>query len=849
MPLYFNQITASDAKAIHTNQSSEIYGLTEKSLPAASDVFIAEDSANSYSKKKITVSDLLISSTCYASWSKTVSQAPNSGGAWTNLTLDTLVANTNTGIFSQPTGNSAGIQVAVAGIYIAQYYFTSFTSGSAGTTFQIAFQFVLNNTTAYVAGATNTGTQSGYYTYSTSAQIVVALNAGDYIEVQGSLNATSSIVQSGNLSLYKLSGVAGSQGPQGAGAYTSVTVPFIQPASGSSVTATVGNTTWMTPGQYLYLSELPAQAFIQTNNTANVAPTSTTTFTSNNTAGNLIVVFAYWYNTSPTTVVVTDSAGNTYYQAGPSVVANASTTMGIFYAWNIVGGANTVTVNFSPFSSGGNDVVIAEYAGILNTSDPLENTASNSGLTGSALSSGSYTTLNPDLIVGVFVSNAGMSGPGASFTSRATNYAYVLYEDLIQTSAGPIAATATASGSNWWAALMAAFKPANGTSFYVVQSINSSTSASLKNAGTTGNITSGNMVLSNSSITSGGAQGPQGSTGATGSQGPSGSGSSIVIQNAGVNLTGTPDTTINLGSGLIATNQGSNIAGIALAAAVPLIDTTTQPATPSTGLALFSQNRPSAKHIMGCIDPQGRVDFLQGALYSQKKNFYIAGGNSTTVFTAVGFNSTTTGTATARNVATTSFFTTVQRIGYVSAATAGSSCGWRSASLQFFANNSIAGEGGFFLVVRFGIAATQTNMRWFVGLAGVSTALTNQNPSLNTNIVGIGQDTSDAHIYFMYNGAGTTYKLDLTASWPTPTANTQFYELRLFIAPGGSTYYGSLQNLDPAASAVTTFDTTASPSNIPTGTTLMAPQLWLNNGSTAAAVGIDISSVYLETSA
>ena len=113
MPLYFNQITASDAKAIHTNQSSEIYGLTEKSLPAASDVFIAEDSANSYSKKKITVSDLLISSTCYASWSKTVSQAPNSGGAWTNLTLDTLVANTNTGIFSQPTGNSAGIQVAV----------------------------------------------------------------------------------------------------------------------------------------------------------------------------------------------------------------------------------------------------------------------------------------------------------------------------------------------------------------------------------------------------------------------------------------------------------------------------------------------------------------------------------------------------------------------------------------------------------------------------------------------------------------------------------------------------------------------------------------------------------------
>jgi hypothetical protein len=163
---------------------------------------------------------------------------------------------------------------------------------------------------------------------------------------------------------------------------------------------------------------------------------------------------------------------------------------------------------------------------------------------------------------------------------------------------------------------------------------------------------------------------------------------------------------------------------------------------------------------------------------------------------------------------------------------------------QFWRGNA-AGHGGFFVVIRFGISQTQTAYRWFVGMSATTGALSNAQPSTFTDQIGVGQDGTDTNIQFMHNdGSGTSTKVDLGASFPRPTANTEFYELRLFCAPNGSTIYYSLEKMDPADSAVVEGNVTT---NIPTSTTLLTPQVWINNNAQAANVTIDVSSIYVET--
>ena len=67
-------------------------------------------------------------------------------------------------------------------------------------------------------------------------------------------------------------------------------------------------------------------------------------------------------------------------------------------------------------------------------------------------------------------------------------------------------------------------------------------------------------------------------------------------------------------------------------------------------------------------------------------------------------------------------------------------------------------------------------------------------------------------------------------------------EIRIYCPPNGTTIGYSIENLSTGAfleGSVTT--------NIPSNTTLLSPQIWTNNGTTALACGIDISSQYIET--
>jgi len=298
-------------------------------------------------------------------------------------------------------------------------------------------------------------------------------------------------------------------------------------------------------------------------------------------------------------------------------------------------------------------------------------------------------------------------------------------------------------------------------------------------------------------------------------------------------------------SGQAQYSSSSGLAGAARltidAAGYPTLGeaTTTTPASPAAGSTLFSRYR-AGRRMSAQIGPAG-VDYsFQPSLFGNKVGWWTALGNSTTV-ALTAFGNTATGTATARTVATTNLSTSLRRLAYVSAATAGSSCGTRHGASQFY-RGDVAGRAGFFYCARFVIDTVQAGMRWFVGLLSAAGVIGNVNPSTLTNIVGFGIDSGQTTVRFFNNdGAGAATATDLGASFPATTAAV-VYEIRLFSAPNGADVFYSIERLDVAALAEGSVS-----ADIPASTTLLAPQIWMNNGTTAAAVAIAAITQYIET--
>ena len=307
-------------------------------------------------------------------------------------------------------------------------------------------------------------------------------------------------------------------------------------------------------------------------------------------------------------------------------------------------------------------------------------------------------------------------------------------------------------------------------------------------------------------------------SGATGSN-------QLLFTNNGA-ITGTSQITFDQNDSLpILTNQNQN------------------PSAPSanTGVKLYSEFK-GGRCMPAAIGPYGMQYTFQPGLFNKSVGWYIAGVGTTV--TLVNFGNSSTGTATARTVATSSFARSVKRIGYVSSATAGSSTGTRYGTLQFWLGNA-SGLGGFFYVVRFAMssASNVVTQRSFVGLAGITTVLTNQDPSLNTNILGFGVDSGDSTWYFMHNdGTGTATKDVLTGTFPPRDLTVSYFEARLYCPSNTTTIFYSLEVLNGGS-----YYSGSTNSDIPANTQLLAPQIWTNNGTTATAVGIDVSFQYIET--
>ncbi|MEI7632377.1 MAG: hypothetical protein WCJ60_03575 [bacterium] len=302
-------------------------------------------------------------------------------------------------------------------------------------------------------------------------------------------------------------------------------------------------------------------------------------------------------------------------------------------------------------------------------------------------------------------------------------------------------------------------------------------------------------------------------------------------------------TVAGLGTGIgLKIASGFDIGLDIASGGIQLASVSATPASPAAGnLKTFAKIN-AGRGLLKIIGPAGLDYSVQPSIFDNKINWWTANGNATTVST-INFGNTTTGTATTRNVAVTNFLTASKRVSFVSAGTAGSSAGTRHGTAQFWLGNA-ANLGGFYYVTRFGANSVVATTRTFVGMSATTGALANADPSSFFNLLAFGCDAADTQFKFMHNDlVGTATKDNLTGSFPCNTGGTDLYEARIFVAPNGTTVYYSLLRVNTGD-----FYEASTATDLPANTTLMAPQIWINNGATATLVDMSIVSQYVETS-
>jgi chitodextrinase len=231
---------------------------------------------------------------------------------------------------------------------------------------------------------------------------------------------------------------------------------ILNAAGTTSATATADQPWTMQAAAFKPAQTVAAQA---TDNEFGSVKSASISFENATTAGDLLIVGIY-FGPSSSIVSVTDSQANVYTQIGTALSSPTNKQSGaLFYAKNIKGGPDTVTVRLDAVpESPGLGIYIFEYKGI-DTFSPLDGNAQATG-TSHTVSSGNLTTTVPgDLLFGFCVSD-NKCRKGEGFTARSTGEGN-LGEDKILNAAGTTSATARANEP--WTMQAAAFKPVDTT--------------------------------------------------------------------------------------------------------------------------------------------------------------------------------------------------------------------------------------------------------------------------------------------------------------------------------------------------------------------------------------------------
>jgi len=187
--------------------------------------------------------------------------------------------------------------------------------------------------------------------------------------------------------------------------------------------------------------------------TSAAASSSSLSFSTSTRAGDLILV-GFDYDTHATPSSVVDSQGNVFTAIGSQLTSPAGARSRVYYAKNIKGGPDTVTVKLSA-NSGWIEVYLTEYAG-TNPASPIDAVAGSSG-NSSSVSSGNITTTVPGDFLYAYCVGDWACSASSSFVTRS-HFDDNLIEDRLAANAGTYSATATANKG--WTIQMVALKPA-----------------------------------------------------------------------------------------------------------------------------------------------------------------------------------------------------------------------------------------------------------------------------------------------------------------------------------------------------------------------------------------------------
>ena len=277
------------------------------------------------------------------------------------------------------------------------------------------------------------------------------------------------------------------------------------------------------------------------------------------------------------------------------------------------------------------------------------------------------------------------------------------------------------------------------------------------------------------------------------------------------------------------------------------LPTATNFALPASGGVRLVGRADAGRTLPAFLTQDGIVRDFQTALTRSSPLVCKGQPGSTGLSVIGGIAPTAVGTATAAAIATTNLFTMTPRLDYlVSTASTTAVAGFRSINLMVTAGGASAGIGGFHLVGRWGPATgvSVTTNRAFFGMANVTVAPTDVEPSSGLNCVGMGWDAADANVQVMFNdGTGACSKIDLGALFAVPTTDrTTLYELSLF-SPKGTTQSVDwfVTNLVNGATASGTLTT-----DLPSTTTLLAPRGWMSVGGTSSVIGLTLNSLYID---
>ena len=177
-------------------------------------------------------------------------------------------------------------------------------------------------------------------------------------------------------------------------------------------------------------------------------------FPANTAPGDFILV-AFDYDTNAVPSSVADSQGNAFTPVGGQLTSPGGARSRVYYARNITGGPDTVTVTLSA-NSAWIELYLSEYSGVDPT-NPIDVQAGTTGGAGPVSSGNATTTVAGDVIYGFCLADSTCT-VGSGFTARST-LNNNLVEDEKAGTPGSYAATGTSN--NGWTMRMVALKPAS----------------------------------------------------------------------------------------------------------------------------------------------------------------------------------------------------------------------------------------------------------------------------------------------------------------------------------------------------------------------------------------------------